>query len=346
MPRLSDDRAHRQDHDIASTSGVPALDALDDSAWSDDTRPETPTPNLDVPITERWSPLMSTPTMHTAPLTPHAWASSYPPYRTRRYPPPLPRPLALIPRVCSESMIFELAPDQPHKCPRFIRVEQLLSSASAKVAYDLADPDVLQWRLIAGLTAFCPDTVLAADPATGYTAVHHAARTGHVDALGDLLRYGMLCQSRNGLGVARLPDQIGDEPLHACVSNGGGPNALYVASQLLQTGAYVDALSGEGRTALHCAARRGFPRLARLFLAEGADMHALTIADRTSGDVETPVCIAVKHGQTEVLQVLMEEGACVEEDCSQPSLIELRDRDGLDECGLRCLEMLLDQNAR
>jgi uncharacterized protein len=85
-----------------------------------------------------------------------------------------------------------------------------------------------------------------------------------------------------------------------------------MAQFLISRGAKVD-IAGENRwTPLHFAAQRGDAKLALLLLSKGAKMKAWT-----SPDGFTPLIVAAGYGSKDVVELLVTEGADVNEQDNQ-----------------------------
>jgi ankyrin repeat protein len=126
------------------------------------------------------------------------------------------------------------------------------------------------------VNAYAPD---------GFFPLGLAAFFNHPETVRLLLEHGADVTS-----VARNPMQV--QALHAAVADKPEPDALVLATLLLEHGAPVNAAQHGGYTALHAAAQSGYVLLADLLIAHGADRAART-------DVgQTPAQIAEEHGHT------------------------------------------------
>jgi len=142
--------------------------------------------------------------------------------------------------------------------------------------------------------------------------VYEAAAAGRIDRLTEILRVAP--------GLVRTPNLAGDTPLHVaalCGQSGAidnmitfGPNfaqpspkrknstvahlgvastnqaaAEAIAFATIGNGMPVNIATTDGDTILHCAARAGYPRIARLLLQKGADATAKNSAGQSALDV-------------------------------------------------------------
>lgn len=127
------------------------------------------------------------------------------------------------------------------------------------------EPDIFDAAIL-GDTArmeqiFAQDpSLLAAYSGDGWTPLHLAAAFGGVAAVQWLLDHGADVHARSHNSMA-------NQPLHACVAMGGGPDALRA---LLKGGASVNATQKDGVTALHLAAANNEEEAVRLLLEFGA----------------------------------------------------------------------------
>ena len=113
------------------------------------------------------------------------------------------------------------------------------------------------------------------------TALHAAARGGHLAVVTYLVGQGASLSST---------DAVGDTPLHAAVGSGN----LEIVKYLVGQGASIDAKNTAGETPLHYAAAYGHLAIVKYLDEQGAD---LTI---TSNDGSTPAQTADLSGQTAV----------------------------------------------
>jgi ankyrin repeat protein len=103
-------------------------------------------------------------------------------------------------------------------------------------------------------------SLLAAYSGDGWTPLHLAAAFGGAAAVEWLLEHGADLH-------ARSHNTLANQPLHACVAMGGGPDALRA---LLKSGADGNATQQGGVTALHLAAANNEEEAVRLLLEFGA----------------------------------------------------------------------------
>ncbi len=82
--------------------------------------------------------------------------------------------------------------------------------------------------------------------------------------------------------------------------------ALEQARSLILSGADVNARDRHSRTPLYLAAREGYPEIAALLIAQGADLN--TAAEHRG---ETPLHMAIRQGHVEVAKLLIAAGADV-----------------------------------
>lgn len=115
--------------------------------------------------------------------------------------------------------------------------------------------------------------------------------------------------SIRGVCVTALAGVLLFVPLHA--ANDTVPDAAMNGDRdavrtLLKEGADVNAVQGDGVTALHWAAMKGDPELAQMLLVAGANVRAMT---RFGG--YTPLHVAAEYGSGRVIQALVQGGADV-----------------------------------
>ncbi|XP_075213422.1 uncharacterized protein LOC142319717 isoform X2 [Lycorma delicatula] len=126
----------------------------------------------------------------------------------------------------------------------------------------------------------------------GRSAVHYAAKQGHLDALQLLTRAG--CQ-------VDLGDADNHTPLHLAAAR----DHVNVAELLISCGAGVNRKTSDKMSPLHFAAARGFKEMVILLLNSGAHINSLDSSDRT------PLFYAVSRSQIEVVEILLKHGAKV-----------------------------------
>jgi len=120
----------------------------------------------------------------------------------------------------------------------------------------------------------------------GATPLHLAAADGDAPTTAALLRGGADATAVGG----------GVTPLHLAASSAHGDAAL--ARALLDAGAEVDALAGNGATPLHLASHRGNGALAALLLERGASAGA------RDAQGSTPAMLARRRGHIELGELL------------------------------------------
>eukprot|EP00903_Cladosiphon_okamuranus_P006954 g6768.t1 len=132
-----------------------------------------------------------------------------------------------------------------------------------------------------------------ADLREGLTALHVAAASDRVEAIGVLTKAGCSLD---------LADRSGGTPLHACVVN----NSCAAIAALATTGADLNKANAEGNTPLHVASSSP-SRLGavKALLTAGVDTGARNNEDTSALD------LAAKAGHVAVLQALIEGGADV-----------------------------------
>jgi len=116
------------------------------------------------------------------------------------------------------------------------------------------------------------------------TALHWAARNGHLDAVGLLLDMGAPSDTRCQM--------FGWTPLCHAISQGKPA----VAKLLIERGTDIHSRDQQGLTPLHLAARAGISDIASLLLEHGAAVNA-----RESVDGNTPLHFAAAPDVAEVL---------------------------------------------
>ena len=120
----------------------------------------------------------------------------------------------------------------------------------------------------------------------GWTAIMYASAKGHGAAVKELLKYH---------AQANIRDIYGWTPLARAVNE----RRVEVVEVLLESGlADVDTQDDHGATALHHAAENGFPEMARLLLAHGADAGATDLEGRT------PTMVASLAGHLAVVDAI------------------------------------------
>lgn len=129
--------------------------------------------------------------------------------------------------------------------------------------------------------------------ASGYSALHCAAREGHVEIARLLLDHGANIEVTSD----------GWHPLHtACVKD-----HVEIARLLLSRGANVNAAMGDGVTPLHHAVLHGSVKLAELLLDVGAGVETCAGDSRMS-----PLHLAALRGDVAMIKFLLNRGAHVD----------------------------------
>jgi ankyrin repeat protein len=133
---------------------------------------------------------------------------------------------------------------------------------------------------------------------TGSTALHWAARNGHVGTVRTLIDRG---------AVVDVTDNAGRTPLAGAATNGHG----MIIEVLLARGATIDSRTNSGATPIHLAARNGKVTAIKLLAAvSGANL------DSSENDGRTPLSWAAMHGHSLAAKTLLELGAKVDSvDC-------------------------------
>ena len=132
----------------------------------------------------------------------------------------------------------------------------------------------------------------------GWTALHTAARMGHLECLDLLLEAGADPDKvRTCRGVNR-PMSCRTTALHVAAQSGH----LEILRHLLQAGADKDKVGAFETTALHWAAQNGHLQMVQLLLDVGAEKDHVSVPG-------TPLHLAVKNGHLEVAKLLLEAQA-------------------------------------
>lgn len=129
------------------------------------------------------------------------------------------------------------------------------------------------------------------------TALHHAAKAGHIDVIEVLIEAGASVDAKNSSGSTAL--------LHAVKAN-----KSKAVDALLEAGADVEAHLNNGSwTSLHTAAEDIHLEVVQILLKHGANVHA---KDADNGN-DTPLHVAVRQagmdGTYEIVQALLGHGA-------------------------------------
>jgi ankyrin repeat protein len=99
---------------------------------------------------------------------------------------------------------------------------------------------------------------------------------------------------------------IGAQGNDARVADAAMQNDVAAVRRLLQQGVDVNGAQGDGRTALHWVAERGYDQVAEVLLARGASVAATTRIGN-----HTPLHVAATHGHAVVIRQLLQAGADV-----------------------------------
>jgi ankyrin repeat protein len=140
----------------------------------------------------------------------------------------------------------------------------------------------------------------------GRTSLHFAANTLSVRNVQCLLRYGADINTRDNTAVSPLMLACcWDEATVQHLADPGGNDTLSVISELLASGARVNAKTVRGLTALHFAALCGRRDIACALIHAGARVDTRTRDDRT------PLHHAAMTGRLDVVKMLASDGARV-----------------------------------
>ena len=146
----------------------------------------------------------------------------------------------------------------------------------------------------------------------GWTVLHHAARWGRSAILGELIRT---------IPVESIELDRGDASGWTPLMSAAVAGHTETVEMLLEAGASVDAVSVQGRSALHWAAGKGRIAVLEVLLAHGGG-EMVQAADKGGW---TPLHLALLHGQLEASQVLVQHGASLAQ-------LDLCERDALSYC--------------
>lgn len=118
-------------------------------------------------------------------------------------------------------------------------------------------------------------TLLETYSPDGWTPLHLAAFFGSREAVFVLLGLSAPLDA-----VSKNP--MSNTPMHAAIAGAAGES---LAPLLIGFGSNVNHVGGNGVTALHLAASRGFEALCQLLLRRGADRLAKTDEDKSASDI-------------------------------------------------------------
>lgn len=125
------------------------------------------------------------------------------------------------------------------------------------------------------------------------TALHMAARRGHLEILEMLLGYN---------AEVDCVDDFGKTPLHFAIEGGH----TTVAKMLLEHGSDKSLVTTDGDTPLHVAASRGHLDIVETLLFFGADIESKDNKERT------PLCCAIENRKCAVVRALLDGGSNLE----------------------------------
>jgi len=120
-----------------------------------------------------------------------------------------------------------------------------------------------------------------------------------------LLFGGLLC-SHGAMGEVTLPDPT--EPLHTAASVGN----LVDVKSILAGGTDINVRDEHGCTPLIWAISGGQSQMALFLIKEGADVNRACLSPRTGAKLYTPLCVAARSGDADVVNALLDKGAAVD----------------------------------
>ncbi|EDO39113.1 predicted protein, partial [Nematostella vectensis] len=130
--------------------------------------------------------------------------------------------------------------------------------------------------------------------ADGFSPLHYATTTNHVDIVQMLLDAGADVDVRGSPSIQRIPPII-------CAAKF---NAIESCRVLLRAGADVNITNCYGQTALHHATRRGHSKMVELLLRDG--QMDVNVVDR---DNTTSLHVAAMIGSNPIIKTLLFCGA-------------------------------------
>ncbi len=161
-------------------------------------------------------------------------------------------------------------------------------------------------------------TLVSATDHNGWTALHFAARNGHLDVAKLLLANKANVNAKAGIGMTPLEVSLAFSDSARPGARTADTNHEAIAELLLAHGAEVPSRSNVGLTALHYAAGAGFTNVIKELL----DRHANVNARDNSG--RTPLDFAAQHGHMDVVELLVARGADIS-DADREGLMALKD---------------------
>lgn len=171
----------------------------------------------------------------------------------------------------------------------------------AERAHGYQEEDLLQAAAAGNLEAVKAALAAGVDVNTsrrdGWTALHAAAERSRVEIVKQLIEAGANVNAQGFLGVT---------PLHWAAIR--GPTEAVVA--LIQAGAVINVETIREHTPLGAAARAGNVEAARVLITAGADVNG--------GEYMTPLALATKYARRDVIELLVERGANINDTRNPP----------------------------
>jgi len=131
----------------------------------------------------------------------------------------------------------------------------------------------------------------------GITALHNAVKSKDMEVIELLVNQGADVNTRDSDSIT---------PLHLALEQ----CRAEIIKLLLSRDANVDAKGKDGGTYIHIAAERGYLQIVEHLLKRGAYVNSAYTSTYQEG--YTPLCLAVKEGQEDVVKLLLECGANVD----------------------------------